>query len=125
MKKRYLLTFIFILSGCATQIMSGFIGKPITAVINKYGFPSGAYDVDQNKRAFVWQMNGGVIVPGNSFTNASVAGNQIFASTYSSPSYVSSFSCSYVMIAENNKLDIQGPAAWTVVGYEKPSFGCN
>ena len=112
------------LVGCASQIMSGFVGKPMTAVISQYGFPAGSYDIDRNKRAFVWQMNNSVVVPGSSFTTGTVVGNQVFANTYSAPAYASSFSCAYVLHAEKTRSDIEGPAAWTIVGFEKPKFGC-
>jgi len=124
MKKISLLALAVLLTGCASQIMSGFVGKPVTAVIGQYGFPAGAYEVDKNKRAFVWQMNNSVVVPGSSFTSGTVIGNQIFANTYTSPAYASSFACSYVMYAEKTRQDIEGPAAWTIVGFEKPSLGC-
>ena len=124
MKKLFLLTFAAMLVGCASQIMSGFVGKPMTAVISQYGFPAGSYDIDRNKRAFVWQMNNSVVVPGSSFTTGTVVGNQVFANTYSAPAYASSFSCAYVLHAEKTRSDIEGPAAWTIVGFEKPKFGC-
>lgn len=124
MKKLFLLTFAAILVGCASQIMSGFVGKPMTAVISQYGFPVGAYDIDRNKRAFVWQMNNSVVVPGSSFTTGSVVGSQVFANTYTAPAYASSFTCAYVLHAEKTRSDVEGPAAWTIVGFEKPKFGC-
>jgi hypothetical protein len=104
--------------------MSGFVGKPMTAVVSQYGFPVGAYDIDINKRAFVWQMNNSVVVPGSSFTTGTVVGNQVFANTYSAPAYASSYSCAYVLHAEKTRSDIEGPAAWTIVGFEKPKLGC-
>lgn len=96
----------------------------MTDVISQYGFPVGAYDLDRNKRAFVWQMNNSVVVPGSSFTTGTVIGNQVFANTYTAPAYASSFSCAYVLHAEKTRLDVEGPAAWTIVGFEKPKFGC-
>ena len=69
MKHVFLLTAAAILMGCASQIMSGFVGKPMTAVVGQYGFPAVSYDVDTNKRAFVWQINNSVIVPGNFVCN--------------------------------------------------------
>jgi hypothetical protein len=124
MKKIFWLVLVLFLTGCASQIMSGFVGKPITAVIGQYGFPAGTYDVDKNKRAFVWQMNNSVVIPGSSFTSGTIIGNQMFANTYTSPAYASSSACSYVMYAEKTRQDIEGPAAWTIVGFEKPRGSC-
>jgi hypothetical protein len=124
MKKFLLLIVVAITTGCASQIMSGFVGKPLTTVISQYGFPVGAYDVETNKRAFVWQMSGSVVVPGSSYTTGSVIGNQVFSNTYNAPAFVSGYSCAYVLYAEKTRVDIEGPAAWTVVGFEKPKLGC-
>lgn len=124
MKKILLLSFVVLLFGCASQIMSGFVGKPMTAVVSQYGFPVSAFDLDSNKRAFVWQLNNSVVVPGSSSTTGMVVGNQIFANTYTTPAHTSSFSCAYVLHAEKTRSDIEGPEAWTIVGFEKPKFSC-
>ena len=113
-----------LLAGCASQIMSKYVGKPISEIVADYGMPAGAYDVEIGKRAFVWQMDSTVIVPGTSFTNASVIGNQVFANTYTSPDYASTSRCSYVMFATRTRTDIEGPAAWTVSGFRKPRLDC-
>jgi UDP-N-acetyl-D-mannosaminuronate dehydrogenase len=114
----------FLLFGCATSIMKGYIGQPISTVIGDYGFPAGAYDLDQNRRAFVWQKNVMIAVPGSSTTTASVVGNTMFAQTYSTPGMVGSSSCNYTLIAQRTRSDIEGPAAWTVVDFQKPRFMC-
>ena len=113
-----------LLAGCASQIMSEYVGKPISEIVADYGMPAGAYDVEIGKRAFVWQMDSAVIVPGTSFTNASVIGNQVFANTYTSPDYASTSRCSYVMFATRTRTDIEGPAAWTVSGFRNPRLDC-
>lgn len=113
-----------VLTGCASTIMGGYIGKPLSTVVSDYGFPSGAYDVDGTQRAFVWQMNNSVVIPGSSFTSGLVVGNQLFANTYTSPGYAGSYVCSYTLLATRTRNDIEGPAAWTVVGFQKPKFGC-
>jgi hypothetical protein len=113
-----------VLTGCASSIMKGYIGKPITAVISDYGFPAGAYDVEANKRAFVWQKNDALIFPGQTFATGSMVGNQMFMNTYSSPTFSSSFSCSYTFYATRTRTDIEGPAAWTIVEFEKPKLSC-
>lgn len=104
--------------------MEGYVGKPITSVISQYGMPSGSYDVSADKRAFVWSKTSSYVIPGTSYTSGAIIGNQMFSNTYSSPSYVGTSACSYVLIATKTRTDIQGPAAWTVVGFEKPRFGC-
>lgn len=124
MKHFFLLTAAVLLMGCASQIMSGFVGKPMTVVVGQYGLPATSFDVDTNKRAFVWQIDNTRVVPGSSYTTGSVVGNQVFASTYSSPARTRTRSCGYVLYAERTRTDIEGPAAWTIVGYEKPRRSC-
>lgn len=119
-----LLSTLVFLSGCASSIMKGYIGQPITTVIGDHGFPAGAYDVDTNKRAFVWQKSGAIVVPGSTYTSGSIIGNQMFASSYSTPGYASSYSCAYTLIATKTRSDIEGPAAWTVIDFLKPKFMC-
>lgn len=129
LKFKTMISFGFILgvvliSGCASQIMASYVGRPITAVISEYGMPSGSYDVSVDQRAFLWSKKSSYVIPGNSYTSGTLVGNQMFANTYSSPSYVGTSSCNYVLIARKTRTDIEGPAAWTVIGFEKPRFGC-
>lgn len=112
------------LAGCASQIMSGYVGQPITAVIAQYGMPSGSYDLEPGKRAFVWQMENSVIIPGSTTTTGTVVGNQIFTNSYNSGGYVATSTCAYVLHAQKTRDDVEGPAAWTIVGYDKPRFDC-
>ena len=114
-----------LLTGCATSIMKGYIGQPIATVVGDYGFPAGAYDLDVDKRAFVWSKTMTMVSPGTSTTTGSVVGNTMFAQTYSSPGIAMTGSCNYVLIAERRRTDIDGPAAWTVIDFQKPRFGCN
>jgi hypothetical protein len=116
---------LLVLAGCATKIMSEYVGGPITAVISEHGMPVGSYDVSADQRAFMWSKNASYVISGSSYTSGTVIGNQMFANTYSSPSYVGTSSCNYVLIARKTRTDIEGPAAWTVTGFEKPRFGCN
>lgn len=115
---------VLLATGCASSIMGRYIGQPLSTPIGDYGFPVGAYDLGDSKRAFVWQMNNAVIVPGSSTTNATLVGNQIFSTTYSSPGFVAGSVCSYTLIASKTRSDIDGPAAWTVVGFQKPRLDC-
>lgn len=115
---------VVLISGCASQIMGGYVGRPITAVISEHGMPVGSYDVSADQRAFIWSKDSSYVIPGSSFTSGTLVGNQMFANTYSSPSYVGTSSCNYVLIARKTRTDIEGPAAWTVIGFEKPRFVC-
>ena len=104
--------------------MSSYVGKPVSTVVSDYGMPAGAYDVDSTKRAFVWQMNNSVITPGASYTSGTMIGSQMFATIYNAPGYASNYTCTYTLFATKTRNDIEGPAAWTVVGFQKPSLAC-
>jgi hypothetical protein len=46
-----LLVLPLALVGCASQIMAGYVGKPITEPMLHYGPPANAVDLGENKRA--------------------------------------------------------------------------
>ena len=119
-----LLTAIMCLSGCASQIMKSYIGQPVSAVVEEYGMPSGAYDIEPGKRAFIWTMTTSVVIPGTTTAYGTAIGNQVFMQGYTTPGVVSSDSCNYVMYATRTRIDIEGPAAWQVTGFKKPKFMC-
>lgn len=118
-----ILTALF-LTGCASQIMKDFEGKSMVDVVAQYGMPSSSYELGGGERAFVWEMNNSVIVPGNMNTTSTFVGNTVFSSSYASPGYVASSRCSYVLKARQTRSDIEGPAAWTITGYFPPRADC-
>jgi hypothetical protein len=112
------------LTGCASKIMQSYVGQPISAVVLDYGMPSGAFDIEPGKRAFIWSMSVNVFIPGTTTTYGTAVGNQLFLNSYSSPGVMASDSCNYVLYAERHRTDIEGPAAWRVTSFKKPSFWC-
>ena len=125
MKRSLTIVLAFLLTtGCASRIMQSYIGQPISAVVEDYGMPSGAFDTDLGKRAFIWSMSVNVLIPGTTTTYGTAVGNQLFMNSYSSPGIMTSDSCNYVLYAERHRTDIEGPAAWVVTSFKKPSFWC-
>jgi len=132
------------LAGCATQIMTSYVGKPLTQPIIEYGPPVAAYDMGDGRRAFVWVQKVQVVRPGfvsttgnaNAISTGSVraVGNQasysgqttanLYANTTILPPTQSSYDCHYAIFARKTRDDIDGPAAWQVVGFNPPKLKC-
>jgi hypothetical protein len=126
--KKFVLIAALLMCGCASQIMQGYVGKPVSEAVMDYGQPVAAIELDKNKKAFVWSQTHSTISPGYSNTSGSIYGTGSSAffnsSTYTSPAYVSTSQCNYTLYAERTRKDIDGPAAWTVVGYKEPNIMC-
>jgi len=122
---RFVVTLLAgLLFGCASQIMQAYIGKSLTEPIFDYGPPESAFDMGDGRRAFIWNITSESYIPRNSTINASVIGNQLYASTYTTGGYVASNQCAYVLFAKRTNNAVEGPAAWTVVGFRPPRLGC-
>jgi hypothetical protein len=119
-----LLSSALLITGCASKIMQAYVGQPISAVVEDYGMPSGAFDIEPGKRAFVWSISTNIFIPGATTTYGTAIGNQLFLNSYSSPGVMTSDSCNYVLYAEKHRSDIEGPAAWRVTSFKKPGFWC-
>lgn len=135
---------VFTLAGCATQIMTSYVGEPLTQPIIEYGPPVAAYDMGDGRRAFVWVQKvqvvrpGFVSTPGNanaySTGNVQVVGNQaaysgnttvnLYANSTILPPTQFSYDYHYALFARKTRDDIEGPAAWQVVGYNPPKLKC-
>jgi hypothetical protein len=120
----FLIISTILVSGCASQIMKGYVGKPISNVVEDYGMPSGSFEVEVGKRAFIWQMNDSYVIPGHTNSTGTIVGNSVFTNTYTSPPVISTNRCAYVLYAAQTRTDIEGPAAWTVTGFKKPKLDC-
>lgn len=124
LKSLFAAATVTVLAGCASSIIQGYVGKPISEIIEDYGFPSGAYDTAPGRRTFIWVRKRADTFGGSSTTNASIVGNQLFATTITSPPTTMISSCNYVGYATRTRTDINGPAAWTLVGFKKPKLLC-
>ena len=65
MRKLVALFALLSLSACASQIMQGYVGKPIQSAMVDYGPPVNAFDMGDGRRAFQWVMNQTYIMPTN------------------------------------------------------------
>ena len=100
------------------------MNEPLSSAVAKHGPPQFAYDTGDGRRAFGWVMNGAVVMPGTATTTGTMIGRSFYGTTTMSPSVASNYSCVYTVYATRAWTDIQGPAAWMIVGYEKPNLMC-
>lgn len=116
------------LCGCASQIMKSYVGKTVSEAVMDYGPPATAFDIDQNRRAFLWSMNSSYTIPGSTTVNGNVstAGGIGFysATAISTPPQTVSQQCNYTVFAERIPGAPEGPAGWRVVDFRKPSLMC-
>ncbi|MDO9025299.1 hypothetical protein [Zwartia sp.] len=123
-KKSILMIFLFLMSGCASQIMQSYIGQPLLRVVEDYGMPVAAFDSEPGVRSFIWVLQSQGVTPQLTTGSATVTGNQLFASTITYPATYTSSSCNYAIYARKTRDDIDGVGAWTVVGYKTPPLRC-
>lgn len=121
---RVLLIAAVALAGCASDIMRGFIGQPVSAVVAEYGMPSSAFDMPDGKRAFVWTMQNSVAYTLPSYGTATAYGNSVFATVSPGPTIGSQNVCAYMLYAEQTTPGLDSPAAWTVTGFQPPRSSC-
>lgn len=117
MKK--LLFALFLVAGCASQIMDGFVGQNVNQVMIKYGPPVNVFDVGDGRRAFQWRVDESLIIPQTTNYNAYTTGNFTTGTAVTTGGYLGSHTCFYTLYAKQNK-----PNSWIVVGFEKPNLFC-
>jgi hypothetical protein len=123
---------VLLLAGCASQIMTNYVGKTLMAPILDYGPPTVAYDMGDGQRVFIWTMRQQIVIPGqmtttgNVFatTTGSVGTASLYANTIITPPTQHSFDCSYALFARKSRNDIEGPGAWQVTGFRPPKLMC-
>ncbi len=115
-----LLFIVALIAGCATTIMEGYVGKPITEVVLDYGPPVNFLDIEQGRRAFQWRIDSSGYIPMTTPSNGSIYGAGGYASyTSTTTTYVPyEQSCLYTMTAT------WSGETWVVDGFRQPRLGC-
>jgi len=125
MKKIVFVGFCLLLTQCARSIMKSYEGKTIADVVIDYGPPINAFDMGDGRRAFQWNIQSNVVMPGHVSTTATGSGGFYTATSIVSPPTAFTQSCNYTMFATKNNSGAQNsPVAWTVVGYAPPKLAC-
>lgn len=108
------------LSGCATEIMQGYVGRSIQEPILDYGPPVNVVEMGEGRRAFQWQITDSGMIPMTSPTTASVYGSGGVTTVYAqSITYVPySNECLYTLTATQQGDD------YIVDGFRQPRLSC-
>ncbi len=128
---------LLLLAACTstTEILQGYIGRPVSDVVVEFGMPSGAFDVGDGRRAFLWSRINTFTTPGYARTTVMRhpasrdparprhADIWTYTTTIEPPETYST-TCNYVIYAERANNQLEGPAGWTVTGFEEPPAGC-
>ena len=117
MKK--LLVLVFLVAGCASQIMGDLVGQYLNQVMIKYGPPVNVFDVRDGRRAFQWRMDQRIFFPQTTNYTGYTTGGVTTGTATTTGGYAGSYACFYTLYAKQHKLD-----SWVVVGFEKPNLEC-
>lgn len=121
---------LLVITGCASSIMQGYVGKSISEPMMDYGVPVNSFDLPNGQRAFQWSSKETVVIHGASLSNSSFSANTNYAgnmatpdgyvsgSNFTSPSVIDENQCFYTLVADKAGND------WIVSGFRKPRFAC-
>jgi hypothetical protein len=123
MRKVLILAAVLMIGGCATQVMQGYIGRPVQSAMASYGPPDVVFEMPDGRRAFQWVMTSSGVTPRQSYGQANIyappgAFAQVNTQTMTFGGNPYSMTCRYTMYATWNG------SAWIFDSYEPPAFGC-
>ena len=120
MRALKLIAVLAMVAGCATDIMQGYVGKPIVEAELDYGRPSNIIELEDGRRAYQWNVDAGGIMPMTNYNSGTVYGGGGFANySGTSTTYVPyENNCIYTLFATK-----QG-STWVVTGFREPSLSC-
>jgi hypothetical protein len=106
-----------LLAGCATQIMEGYVGKPIQEAMLDYGAPTSRIDMPDGTVAYQWRMTTSATTPitantfgyPNGMSQTVVSGGQTVTSD-----------CLYTLFVRTGDDGVE-----RVAGFKKPSLMCS
>lgn len=112
------------LTGCASSVMNGFVGKPIQEVMVRYGQPNNAFDMGDGRRAFQWSMSNTYVTPVTSTTtgNAYAYGPSVAwtQNTQISGGVPITNTCAYTMFGRWSGAS----NTWIMESFQKPKLAC-
>ena len=110
-----------ILSGCSPISADRYSSKSLELMIARNGQPTRTYDVDQVRRAFVWEKTYIQEVETSPLMVRQLSGGPLFVDSLKSNRRVK---CEYVLFAIQTQSNEKSSKAWQVVGSIKPGFEC-
>ncbi|EJN04939.1 hypothetical protein [Phyllobacterium sp. YR531] len=106
------------LAGCASDIMKGYIGKPLESVVLDYGPPTNVIEMGPGRKAYQWRKINTNVVPGTSTEEVRKTRHGRTYQTIETPGYVQETECFYTFYADY----ING--RWYVIDFRKPKLEC-
>ncbi|MBW8743281.1 MAG: hypothetical protein JF628_02845 [Sphingomonas sp.] len=118
------LALIFGLTGCATDIMRGYIGRTPQDVMARYGRPDNVFDMPDGRRAYQWlqiskSTSAGSEESRTRWVERRDGRRERVTTTQVNPPVSETKKCFYTMYAH------RGPAGdWIFDSFKEPEFGC-
>ena len=113
-----------LLTGCASDIMKGYVGQPLQAAMVDYGPPSNAFDMGDGRRAFQWAMASSYTTPTyvQNQGSATPLGNAVWwtQNTQIIGGQTVETSCNYTLYGRWD----DSANVWRIEGFEKPKWAC-
>lgn len=114
----------FLVAGCASQIMSGYIGQSVQEAMLDYGPPINSFDMPDGSRAFQWVLTSSYVQPTtiSQSGNVQTSGNDLswMSNTRITGGQQVTNACAYTMLARW----IDASKAWVFYDFRKPRFLC-
>ena len=107
-----------VLTACASTVMKGYIGAPITSVMLDYGPPDNIYSMGPGQQAYQWRKNKTQVVAGSSSGEVRSTRHGERYEVSETPGYVERIDCFYTFYTRNSGSE------WYVTSFRQPSLEC-
>lgn len=107
-----------VLTACASTVMKGYIGAPITSVMLDYGPPDNIYSMGPGQQAYQWRKNKTQVVAGSSSGEVRSTRHGERYEVSETPGYVERIDCFYTFYTRN------AGSEWYVTSFRQPSLEC-
>ena len=107
-----------VLTACASTVMKGYIGAPITSVMLDYGLPDNIYSMGPGQQAYQWRKNKTQVVAGSSSGEVRSTRHGERYEVSETPGYVERINCFYTFYTRSSGSE------WYVTSFRQPSLEC-
>ena len=107
-----------VLTACASTVMKGYIGAPITSVMLDYGPPDNIYSMGPGQQAYQWRKNKTQVVAGSSSGEVRATRHGERYEVSETPGYVERINCFYTFYTRSSGSE------WYVTSFRQPSLEC-
>lgn len=115
-------TIVFALAvavaGCASDIMQGYVGRDITAVIANYGEPHRRFQMPDGRIAYQWRITEINADPGEIEYTQERNGTRVTGHIISYDGFATTDTCFYTFYTSTTGYGAR------ITGFEEPSFEC-